>query len=183
MSLAILALLLAGISPPGDPSQRGFMEPCRLLTRDEVGKVAGGRIAETKATRRVAGSIEVADCFYRAERFDGSVSLEMARSAKASEQRVRERWRAVFYGEANREGEGEAEESSLGEASGKEKAPPPRPIEGLGDEAFWLGNPASGVLYVLKGDRYLRISVGGAGDDGVKQRKATDLARQALRRM
>lgn len=179
MSLAILALLLAGFSPPGGRSEKSAVDPCGLLTRAEVARVAGAPVVETKTTRRAAGEIEVSDCFYRTERFDRSVSVEIARSAKAAKQSIRERWTASFEAEKEREEDGGHAE----EANGKEKAPPPRRVEGVGDEAFWLGNPASGVLYVLKGDAYLRVSVGGAGDDAVKQRQATELARRALARM
>jgi hypothetical protein len=85
----------------------------------------------------------------------------------------------VFHAER----EPEEKESRAEGSGGKEKESPPRPVEGVGDEAFWLGNPASGALYVLKKDTYLRISVGGAGDERVKQRQATELARKALGRL
>jgi hypothetical protein len=31
----------------------------------------------------------------------------------------------------------------------------------VGEEAYWLGSPMVGALYVLKANTFLRISVGG----------------------
>jgi hypothetical protein len=181
MTRAVLALfLLAGVSPPGAFAAEPRFDPCRLLTRREIGEIAGGRIVETKATGRVAGDLSISDCFYRSEPFADSVSLEVTRRARSSSRSVQDHWRAVFHAERGSE---EEESRAEGPGSGvKEKESPPRPVEGVGDEAFWLGNPASGALYVLKGDRYLRISVGGAGEESVKMQKAADLARKALGR-
>jgi len=180
MTAAILILLLAGTSPPGG----SVPDPCRVLTSGEVGEISGGRIAATKGTRRFAGGFEISDCFYRSEAFQDSVSVEVTRRATnttSSTGSVREHWTAMFHAEP-----GDEDDGPRGEAEGanaKEKEVPPRPVEGVGDEAFWLANPASGALYVLKGDAYLRISVGGAADEAVKQRRATELARKALGRL
>jgi hypothetical protein len=53
----------------------------------------------------------------------------------------------------------------------------------VGDEAFWSASSVGGALYVLKGDRYLRISVGGAGNAETKLKKSKTLALNALRRL
>src|SRR2546426_6404913 len=36
-----------------------------------------------------------------------------------------------------------------------------RVIDGLGQEAYWMGSSITGALYVLKGDAFLRISIRG----------------------
>jgi len=180
MTAAILILLLAGTSPPGGSAP----DPCRVLTRREVGEISGGRIAATKATSRIAGDFVISDCFYRAEAFQDSVSVEVTRratSSSSSSHSVREHWTAMFHADQGDEDDGRRGEAE--DASAKEKEVPPRPVQGVGDEAFWLSNPASGALYVLEGDAYLRISVGGAADETVKQRRATELARKALGRL
>ena len=46
-----------------------------------------------------------------------------------------------------------------------------------------MGNPISGALYVLKGDAFLRISVGGEKDESVRIKKAKTLAEKALKRL
>jgi len=59
----------------------------------------------------------------------------------------------------------------------------PEKVEGIGDEAFWTGNRVGGALYVLKGNSYFRISVGGAGDTADKIRKSKILAQSILGRL
>jgi hypothetical protein len=182
----VLLVLLAGTSPPGAPAAGSGA--CRLLTTGEIAAVAGGRVTEMKPTSRTTGTLAISDCFYRSEPFTSSVSVELTRNAGGSRGKIRDHWKAIFYGD--QEGEREEEEEARAQGSrgeenpkGREKESPPQPVEGLGDEAFWLANPASGVLYVLKGDAYLRVSVGGAGEESAKRRKASELARKALARL
>jgi hypothetical protein len=56
-------------------------------------------------------------------------------------------------------------------------------VRGVGDEAFWSASRIGGALYVLKRDRYLRISVGGKGDPEAKMKKCKALAQKALQRL
>lgn len=60
---------------------------------------------------------------------------------------------------------------------------PPERIDGLGDSAYWMNNPVGGVLYVLKGDRFVRISIGGPDKQAVKLEKSKALAAVALKRL
>ena len=53
----------------------------------------------------------------------------------------------------------------------------------MGDEAFWTGSSLGGGLFVLKGDAYFRLSVGGPDSEPVKIEKLKKLARKALRRL
>ncbi len=46
-----------------------------------------------------------------------------------------------------------------------------------------MGTQISTTLYVLKGDCFVRISVGGAGDQAVKLEKSRKLAEFALKRL
>jgi len=43
-----------------------------------------------------------------------------------------------------------------------------------------VGNPISGALYVLKGDAFLRISVGGEKDESVRIKKTRTLVQKVL---
>jgi hypothetical protein len=178
--LLLVALALACLQPVSwmraAPSKATF-DACRLLTRQEVSRVQVGQVVETKATSRAAGGFTISDCFFRVEPFEKSVSLEVTHSAEreSSSRDPRLRWERMFHGE------GESEEDRLGEKEGKEAHP--RAVLGVGEEAFWIGNPASGALYVLKRNFYLRISVGGAGAEAAKIEKASQLARKALARL
>jgi hypothetical protein len=65
----------------------------------------------------------------------------------------------------------------------EEEGAPPQKVSGVGEEAYWVGNRIGGALYVLKGDAYLRISIGGPPDPAAKIRKSRSLARRALTRL
>jgi hypothetical protein len=56
-------------------------------------------------------------------------------------------------------------------------------VKDLGDEAFWVGSPIGGALYVLKSDLMFRLSVGGGGDQKAKLNKSKTLAQKILKRM
>jgi hypothetical protein len=43
-----------------------------------------------------------------------------------------------------------------------------RRVRGVGDEAFWNGSSLGGGLFVLKGDVYVRLSVGGPEPEAVE---------------
>src|SRR2546423_1305669 len=79
-------------------------------------------------------------------------------------------------GEKKGEG-GRAREEEEGEAN------PPQPVPGIGEEAFWLGSPKAGALYVLKGDNMVRVSVGGPDDMKTKIEKSKKLATLVLKRL
>ncbi len=56
---------------------------------------------------------------------------------------------------------------------GTGKKGPPQKIEGLGDEAYWVGNDDMiGALSVLNGSHHFTISLGGAGDQESKLEKS-----------
>ena len=170
----IAALALATALPLFGAS--GKTDACRLLTAAEIARVQAGPVVETKATGRPTGGFVILDCFYRVEPFEKSVSLEVTRPGKgASAQNPQARWEKMFRGE-DESAEDRAEEKG-------EKRVEPRPVAGVGDEAFWMSNPVNGALYVLKGSSYLRISVGGGDAESAKIEKTIALARHALRRL
>jgi hypothetical protein len=92
------------------------------------------------------------------------------------------------HGGAEKEHANEREEKGRAKASGEREerenaGPPPRKVDGLGEEAYWMGSPAGGLLYVLQNDYLLRISVGGPGDEQSKLEKSEALAQKALSRL
>ena len=192
----VSVLFLGGAGALSAPPTSSFSGACRLLTAADVAAVQPGKLVETKPTSSEAGGYAISDCFYRLEPFTSSVSVEVTRRGlgKAANDPA-ERWERMFRAEAG-EGDRDADEDREREekqtGSGapgvrgieKEKAPP-LAVPGVGDEAFWIGNRASGVLYALARGRhaYVRVSVGGAGTEEEKRAKAVDLARKALRRL
>jgi hypothetical protein len=65
----------------------------------------------------------------------------------------------------------------------EEEGAPPRKIDKLADEAFWVPNRFGGTLYATKGDAFITISIGGSDSEQVKLDKAKKLAAKALTRL
>jgi hypothetical protein len=95
---------------------------------------------------------------------------------------VRQYWEDTFgkFRKAERE---EAAERKTGVEPKEEERKPPQKIEGVGEEAFWIGNRIGGALYVLKNNAILRISVGGADNQETKINKSKALSLKALPRL
>ena len=100
-----------------------------------------------------------------------SIVLTVTRKADSGGDPV-ESWREIFHREESARKKEEREEEKK-----------PLKIDGLGDEAFWTGTRVGGALYVLKGSCYIRISVGGAGDQEQKIEKSKTLAADVLKRL
>ena len=193
--LPAVALLLA-LAEPAAPAAIGAApaaSACSLLTGEDLAAVQGSELAEANATALVRDGLAVSRCFFRTSDLARSVSLELTRVDAASPDRdaVRHRWQSMFHrpaevGEREREpsrGEDDAEEAKERGAEESEPEAKPEAVAGLGDEAFWLGTGAFGVLYVLEDDAFLRLSVGGPGDREAKLAQSRALAAKALARL
>ena len=143
------------------------IDACSLLTREEIEAVQGEAPQDAKASQQPAGGLMMYDCLFALPTFTNSISLSVAQSSSGGDRDPRKAWQETF---------------AAANAKASEKSPPPQPVEGIGDEAFWTGNERIGALYVLKGSRYLRISVGGPGDSAAKIEKCRALAEAAMKR-
>jgi len=140
--------------------------------------VQGEPVKDTKSTNRSSGSFAISQCFYTVATFNKSVSLEVTRTADASRSGAKEFWERTFHKKGGAEEERDEEE----EREGKEKSKP-KPVDGIGEEAFWSGNRNAGALYVLKNNAILRISLGGPEEEKVKIDKSKTLLQKALGRL
>jgi hypothetical protein len=163
--------LLSALLASGSTVASGSFDACKLIESSEIEAVQGETVLDAKSSERKSGGFAIAQCYYTLPSHTKSVSLEVTRPDP--EQSVpsgpRDRWKKLFHGDSDQEEEKE---------SGK-----PQPVSGVGDEAFWSGNPMVGALYVLKDDSYLRVSIGGAEDASIKIRKTKALAQKALKRL
>ena len=158
--LVTLVALHAGDQPQVDV--------CALLTSADFESVLGETIKERKPGTQPAGALQTSQCFF-ATSSAKSVSLTLTRTNPGGRGGLtaREYWRRQFA-------------ASEHDAADDRRA---RPIAGLGDEAFWTGNRFAGALYVLRGDAFLRVSVGGIRDENKRIEASQRLAREALRRL
>jgi hypothetical protein len=165
-------------------------DACALLTSDDVKAVQGEPVRDSKASQRSDGALSVSQCFFSTQTFNKSVSLEVTRGASATS--ARKFWDARFErareegGKGERERERERKErEKKGEKKGEEEGEEslPTPVRGIGDEAYWASSHVNGILYVLKGDAFIRVSIGGADDDATRLKKSKALAQKAISRL
>ncbi|HEX8181040.1 MAG TPA: hypothetical protein VF525_15945 [Pyrinomonadaceae bacterium] len=170
-------------------------DACALITADEIKAVQGEAFKDAKSSQREDGSFAVAQCFYTTPTFTKSVSLELTQAKTGGAESPRKFWDEHFTRAAKEGGERERERSrdkdkdkdkDKNKARGEEEeeeGPPPARVAGIGDAAYWVNSRVSGALYVLKGDRFIRVSIGGADADAARQKKAKMLAQKALARL
>ena len=170
---------IAAASPASSPAaSAGKADACTLLTTDDIQAVQGEPVKTTKPSQQTGHDFVINICYYELPTPSNSVSLSLAQANSDKKNSVKEFWENTFgdheHGskEKVREGGGEIEEGAQA-----------RKISGLGQEAFWFSSPIGGVLYVLKGDQYIRISVGGKGTSEEKLNKSKALAKKALARL
>jgi hypothetical protein len=119
-----------------------------------------------------AASFKFTQCFYRTPEFTSSVSVALGIPLADDDKRSGplQYWRQQFHKKPSN-------------VPSRKKKEPPKPVEGLGDEAFWVGDPMTGALYVLQGEVFLRVSVGGPPDQAQKIKRSKTLASYALKRL
>lgn len=162
---------------------RAKIQPCALLEKEEVGKIQDTTITETKSSENSDGILLSSQCYYAAALASASVSLAVTQAdpAKPSGPVVRQYWDKTFgrFRGGGKTVEKENEKPENGHQE-EEKENPPVKVDGVGEEAFWTVDRVSGVLYVLKNDVFIRISVGGPGKLESKLEKSKVLAAKAL---
>jgi len=157
------------------PQLKPKLDACAMLTSQEIQSIQGESLKDTKLSESSANGLHVSQCFFTLPTFTNSISLAITqRAAGPGARDPREFWKETFHSGKEPE-EREKEE--------REESKPPQKISGIGDEAFWTASRAAGVLYVLKGSSYVRISIGGRGDQQAEIRKSKALAQKVLDRL
>ena len=153
----------------------GKIDACALLTSKEIESVQGESLQGTKPGGDAAGYFAFSQCNFILPTSGNSIGLAvMQRQEGPAAPEPKQYWKETFHGDKDKEkGRGEEESKSVA----------PENVTDVGDEAFWVENLAGGQLYVLKGDSYIVIRVGGAGDRASKIKKSKDLAQMVLKRL
>ena len=153
-------------------------DACNLLSKEEVESVQAAHVNETKSSEHSDGVFLVCQCFYTAAEFSKSVTLALVQSdqKQGSKRNPKDFWKEKFDPYEN-------EEPKAKSGDEKEQGSAPKKIEGLGDEAYWVGNRFGGTLYVLKGDAFISVGLGGTDDEDTKLKKSKVLAQKALQRL
>ena len=160
----------AAPSPAASP-ETPALDACSLLTSEEIESVQGEPLQDMKSTGKAGGTYSLSQCSFTLPTFTNSISLTvMGKGAGPDARDPKQLWDETF-----------SKETPLMKGTGK--TGPPQKIEGLGDEAYWVGNDIIGALSVLKGSHYFTISVGGPGGQSAKLEKSKKLANFAITRL
>ena len=166
----------AAVVPQGKPK----LDACTMLTSEDIESIQGEALKETKLSESSADGFNVSQCFFTLPTFTNSISLVVTKRADGPGARdPRQFWKDNFR--QDKEPRKDRDRDKDREEEGEER--PPLKISGIGDEAFWMASRAAGILYVLKGSSYIRISIGGPGDQQTKIKKSKALARKVIDRM
>lgn len=166
-------------------SNHAQIDVCGLITSQEIEAIQGSPIKETKSSALSDAAFRVSQCFYTATEFSKSVSLAVMQRdpGRPTTTSPKDFWKERFGRYSGQEKERDQDRAETERKGEKEESVPPKKIDSIGDEAFWTSNRFGGVLYVLKGDAFISISVGGTDDEETKIRKSKALAQKTLQRL
>jgi hypothetical protein len=153
-------------------------DACSLVPKEEVETVQQTSMEDAKSSQRSDGTFRISQCLYTAAEFSKSVNLALieADPNQSRKRSPKDFWKEKFDPYEN-------EEPPINAHKESEEGPTPKKISGLGDEAFWESNRFGGILYVLKGDALISVSIGGTDDEETKLEKSKVLAQKALHRL
>lgn len=179
--------------PSISPAVKSRIDVCHLLTSDDLKALQGEAYQEAKRSDRLEGDFVVAQCYYAMPTTVNSVVVNVTTARdEAGAPNPKVFWEQTFGADEEKErknkGEREREkakpkERERGEEGEAKESSPPQSVRDLGDEAFWVGSPVGGALYVLKNDLFFRVSVGGGGDQKSKLSKSRTLADKILKKL
>ena len=181
----------AAANPPAAAAVKSKIDPCTLLTSNELKQVQGEPVKDALRSDRDQGGLIVSQCYYSLPTEANSVVLNVATATEGAGARdPRALWKETFgrLAEAEREGDRDHDKKNSKTAPSRiedeeKDSAPPQKVSGIGEEAYWLASSIGGALYVLKKNVFLRISAGGAGSPDSKLGKSKTLARKALGRL
>jgi len=160
------------------------VQACALLNSTDVQGVQGEPVKEIKPSSPPGGGMLLSQCLFRTSNSVKSVTLLLAAPDPANTAALTPRkfWQRQFHPEQPKQ-PGGGEEAKKSEPEEEQETPGPRAISGIGEEAYWVGDPRTGALYVLDGELYLRFSVGGVREESARLEKTKALARAALKHL
>ena len=169
-----LALISSGCTKRRDATI--MRDACSLVSKEEVQSVQQTPVTDAKSSERSDGTFRISQCLYTAAEFSKSVNLALIQADpnQPTKRTPKDFWKEKFDPYKN-------EEPRTGTHDETETAP--KQIPGLGDEAFWVSNRFGGILYILKGDAFISIGVGGTDAEETKLEKSKVLAQKALQRL
>jgi hypothetical protein len=170
---ALLALLMLAQAPART------VDACALVAGRDVSRILDADIKSTRPVTEAARGVLLYQC-YISTGTPRSISIAVAGPMRSGSRTVtpRQFWREQFH-PARRAGS--SHERDRRDREREDAAA--RPVRGVGDEAFWSGTRVAGALYVLRGNTFIRVSVGGIQDERERIEKSRQLAAAAITRL
>jgi hypothetical protein len=152
-------------TPPVQPAN----SVCSLISIHAVIEAQQAHFMSSTATTHDDGRFKTATCYYKLEPEYQSVSLEILSPSKTGSGSPSEFWREKFRSARDKD-VAEAKHSNL-----------PVHVADVGDDAYWVDTGRDGALYVLQGERIMRLSLGGRTPQVEKKYRAIKIANSALK--
>jgi hypothetical protein len=160
---------------------------CSWISTDLIAKAQGADFVTAKSSEHDDGRFRTATCYYKLRPEYQSVSLEVISHSKTGAGNPPELWREKFRGnvkaaDPDSGAEAKGKEDGLSEKAGEaEHQKKPEHVEGVGDDAYWVDTGRDGALYVLQGERIIRLSLGGRTPQYNKKSRAIEIAGSMLK--
>ena len=162
-------------APGAAQGPTNVFDACSLLTSKQIEAIQGAPLKETKPSASSQAGLAVSQCSFLLPTPAESIVVTVTQRANGSNSRdPKQLWEGIFHGD---------KEKDIGRKEEESKSPRLEKIGGLGDEAFWTSQRFGGKLFVLKGNIYISISVGGPDDQATKLQKSKALAEIVLKRL
>lgn len=157
----------ANISPAAAAPAEGEIDVCSLVSDEEIQRITGATVRSRKGGKTAHRGLRVTQCYFEMPTAAESMVVAVFQAASANGTTARAGWKEMFERDFDQEREREGGRER--EREEKEAARPEK-IDGVGEEAFSIPQRFGAALYVLQGDKYLRLSIGGGpGDDHAKK--------------
>lgn len=161
----------AASAQPQTPSETAALDACKLLTNEEIAAVQGEAPARTQLISESDGKLTVSQCNFLLPTGSSSMAVRVVERGNGQNARdPKEVWQETFH-------------RGPPDSADARYARQPQKVNGVGEEAFWLGNAKSGGLHVLTGNRYIRVNVVGPEDVPPKIAKCSKLSQLVLSRL
>jgi hypothetical protein len=183
----LAALIARPAAMSADAESPKPADACALVADADVRAVLGAAVTERRPAAEQARGLLLSQC-YLGTGTPRSVCIAIAGSTQSGGKTVTPRafWRAQFHGrddDAAERSDVAREPARNGAHDEPERETKAKPIRGVGDEAFWSGTRVAGALYALRGDTFIRVSVGGIRDEPERIETSRRLAMAALGRL
>ena len=156
------------------------IDASKLLTSEELQTVLGQPLTQAVPSSRSEAGFAIAQCYFTLPTPSRSVVVTVTSKGDGPQQREpRQFWEEKFHEDPE---EREEKEGKGGEEAEHPQAPPKK-IENVGEEAYWVESGQMGALYALEGNRFIRLAIGGDDDEDTKIEKSATLARNVLKRL